>query len=119
MKKFLICEDDQDMVDFLDFYLTSKGFDFIIVDEGKMVLPTLKRNNISFLLLDLNLPDMHGKDVINEIRSDPSTKDLPIIIFSASLKTSQLLHELDVQGYIEKPFELEELEKIIIEKLEA
>jgi two-component system, OmpR family, phosphate regulon response regulator PhoB len=119
MKKFLVCEDDQDMVDFLDFYLTSKGFDFMIVEEGRMVLPALKENSFSFLLLDLNLPDMHGKDVIRQIREDPSIKDLPIVIFSASLKTKQLVEELDVQGYIEKPFELEDLEKVIIEKAGA
>jgi DNA-binding response OmpR family regulator len=116
MKKFLICEDDPDMVDFLDFYLTSKGYDFMIVEEGKLVMPALRNNDISFLLLDLNLPDMDGKDVIKQVRNDPTIKFTPIVIFSASLKTKRLLEELDVEGYIEKPFELDDLEKVIIEK---
>jgi two-component system, OmpR family, phosphate regulon response regulator PhoB len=105
MKRFLICEDDQDMVEFLNFYLKAKGYDFLIVEEGNLVVPALKNNNFGFLLLDLNLPDMHGKDVIRQIRQDPAIGNIPIVIFSASLKTKQLMNELDVDGYLEKPFE--------------
>ncbi|MGK7395123.1 MAG: response regulator [Candidatus Cyclobacteriaceae bacterium M3_2C_046] len=112
MHQFLICEDDQDMVDFLNLYLNTKGYQYLIVDQGGKVLPTLKAHKIDFLLLDLGLPDMDGAEVVDLVRNDPSTRDLPIYIFSASIN-SQKIRELNVNGVLNKPFELQELDAVI------
>ncbi|MBR9997721.1 MAG: response regulator [Cyclobacteriaceae bacterium] len=113
MKKFLICEDDRDMVDFLKKYLPSKGYDFLIVEEGRMVLPALKNDHIQFLLLDLNLPDMDGRDVIKLLRSDPKTRDIPIILFTATARAEKIQEEFKIEGLLKKPFELEDLNQVI------
>ena len=117
MKKFLICEDDEDMVDLLNLYLQSKGYNYKIVLEGGLVIPELKNDDYHLLLMDLNLPDIDGKDVIKEIRNDPEIKNIPIIIFSASVKVKKLMEELGVDGYIEKPFELQDFEKMLNERV--
>ena len=117
MNKFLICEDDEDMVDLLNIYLTSKGYNYLIVKEGGAVLPALKNNEIQFLLMDLNLPDIDGKEVIKQIKNDPEINDIPIILFSASSKIKMEAKELNADGYIQKPFELTDLEKVIRENL--
>lgn len=94
-------------------YLKSKNHNFEIVTLGKEVKPALEKNDIQFLLLDLNLPDMDGRDVIKQLRSDKKTEKLPIIVFSASLKAKRLVNEMDINGVLEKPFDLKELESII------
>ena len=113
MKKFLICEDDRDMVDFLKKYLPSKGYTFMIVEEGGQVLPAAKKDHIEFLLLDLNLPDMDGREVIEQMRNDPKTKHIPIVLFTATARAERIQAEFNIDGLLKKPFELEELNEVI------
>ena len=113
MNSFLICEDDQDMQDLLKIYLNSKNHSFKMVSFGNDVVPTLKNEKIDFVLLDLNLPDIDGKEVISKIRREDDIKTTPIIVFSASLQAKKLMKELGVDDILEKPFQLSELESII------
>jgi len=113
MDQFLICEDDVDMQDFLNAFLHTMGYEYQIVEKGEEVLPILQDKSMKLLLLDLNLPDMDGKEVVRLVRNDPACKDIPIYIFSASISISQAARDLPVNGFISKPFELDELERVI------
>jgi len=113
MNKFLICEDDPDMVELLNLYLNSKSYNFEIVQEGSEVLPALQKDNFHLLLLDMNLPDMDGEEVLRRIRNYNEFERLPIVVFSASAKIKKISENLQVTGFLEKPFELSELEMVI------
>ena len=113
MKKFLICEDDRDMIDFLKRYLPSKGYNFMIVEEGGKVLPAIKSDHIQFLLLDLNLPDMDGREVIQLLRADPTARKIPIVLFTATARAEKIQAEFNTDGLLKKPFDLEELNAVI------
>ena len=113
MKKFLICEDDADMQELLTMYLKSKNHDFDMVGLGKEVIPTTRVNDYCFLLLDLNLPDIDGREVIKQVRGQDTTKNLPIFIFSASTKAKQIANEFNIDGILEKPFNIKELDQLI------
>jgi CheY-like chemotaxis protein len=113
MKRFLICEDDRDMVDFLNKYLASKGYDFMIVEEGGQVMPAIKNDHVQFLLLDLNLPDMDGREVIQQMRNDPATRHIPIVLFTATARAEIIQTEFNIEGLLKKPFELEDLNQVI------
>ncbi len=113
MKRFIICEDDRDMVDLLNVYLTSRKYDFLILEEGGQVLPEIKKDDVSFLLLDLNLPDMDGRDVIRQIRNDPETSKVPIIVFTATAWADDIMNKIPIEGVLKKPFDLSELKEVI------
>lgn len=115
MKKFLICDNDQDLLDLLGIYLKSKGYDFLLVNEGRKVMETLKNNDIGLLFLDLNLPDMHGTQIIEEIRKDKQTRDVKIVLLTASVRARENQERMQTDGFIEKPFDLKDLEKAISE----
>ena len=117
MKRFLICDNDNDLLELLEIYLKSKGFDFIMVSEGRKVLETLKNNDIRLLFLDLNLPDMHGTKIIEQIRNDTETKDTKIVLLTASIRARENQERMQVDGFVEKPFDLKDLERIINENL--
>ncbi|NJO01861.1 MAG: response regulator transcription factor [Bacteroidia bacterium] len=57
----LICEDDEDIAEFLDLYLNLKKYPHTIVNRGELVMPHLQSGNIALLLLDLGLPDDQGR----------------------------------------------------------
>ena len=113
MKPFLICEDDRDLVILLHTYLKSKGYDYKLVERGEMVLPILKNQEMGLLLLDLNLPDMDGKEVIRQIREDPHAQNTPVVLFTATARADDILKEFQVEGLIKKPFELNDLKEVI------
>jgi two-component system KDP operon response regulator KdpE len=112
-KLLLICEDDKDITNFLRIYLKTRGYYFKIVDEGKKALKILESDEVGLLLLDLGLPDMDGEDLALSIKNNDKTKDVPVILFSAKGKLEQISNDVKADGYIAKPFGLDELEKTI------
>jgi CheY-like chemotaxis protein len=61
------------------------------------------------ILLDLNLPDMHGSEVIEKLQSDPSTAELPVVVLSADATPSQIerLLTAGARNYLTKPFDID------------
>ena len=61
------------------------------------------------ILLDLNLPDMHGSEVIQRLQSDPSTAEVPVVVLSADATPSQIerLLAAGARNYLTKPFDID------------
>lgn len=117
VKKILVCEDDKDIVFFLKIFFEKRNYDFIMLEEGKKVIPTIKENDIGVILLDLGLPDIDGEIIAEELKKDESTRNIPIILFSAGSRVKNVAEKVGADGYIKKPFNLKELESVINEKL--
>ncbi len=73
------------------------------VKEIKNLRPTL-------ILLDLNLPNKDGKEVLAEIKDDPELRDIPVVVFSTSGAAEDIKDSFDLKasGYITKPIDLEQ-----------
>jgi DNA-binding response OmpR family regulator len=117
VKKILICEDDKDIVFFLKIFFKKKNYDFIMLEEGKKVISTIKENDIGVVLLDLGLPDIDGAVIAEELKKDEETRHIPIILFSAGSQVKEVAEKVGADAYIKKPFNLNELEAVIKEKL--
>lgn len=68
-------------------------------------------NPVDFILLDLNLPDMHGLETIDELKDNPQTADIPIIVITGSDfgEDKSLAWAAGCDGYIHKPFKPSEI----------
>jgi len=82
MKKVLIAEDDLFIRDLAIAKLTETGFFVETTADGNSVVPILLETHPDILLLDLQLPNKHGFEILEEIRSHPELEVLPVIIFS-------------------------------------
>lgn len=69
----------------------------------------------SVILLDLNLPGIDGRDVIERLKQDKSFKEIPIVVFttSANPKDIELCYQRGANGYLIKPMDANELEKTV------
>lgn len=78
---------------------------------GKNAIELLKRHNVNLLLLDLNLPDINGAEVLKLILCDPELKDLPVFILSADVMPDhvQKILALGAKEYISKPIDIVQL----------
>lgn len=113
MKKRILCiEDDEEMIDLIHLILTRRGFDVLSACSGVMGLEILHNEKPDLILLDLMMPDMDGWEVYQQLKSDESTQNIPVIVVTAKAQSIDRvlgLHIAKVDDYISKPFSPQEL----------
>jgi DNA-binding response OmpR family regulator len=106
-KTILIVDDEPDIRSILDILLKSDGYNTMLADSGKSALDQVAQKVPDLILLDIIMPDMDGYQVARQLRQDPATKNIPIIMVSARNEDIDevLGLELGADDYIRKPFE--------------
>lgn len=113
MDTILLIEDDRALNKAISIYFKKEEFHVISCYCGQEALNTLLQNNIDLIILDINLPDLSGFDLIKQIKIINS--NIPILILSACDLDSDILHgfNLGAEDYVTKPFNIEILHKKI------
>ena len=108
MKNILIIEDDIEISDMLNDYLSKNNYDTSIARDGINGIKIAKENNPDLIILDIMLPYKSGDQILKEVRQFSS---IPIIIISAKdmISTKIDLLKLGADDYITKPFDLGEV----------
>jgi DNA-binding response OmpR family regulator len=111
--KLVVCvEDEPEMIDLIRLILTRRGFEVIGANGGKDGLEAIRTKKPALVLLDLMMPDMDGWEVYQQIKADPDTRDIPVIVVTAKAQSIDKvlgLHIAKVDDYISKPFSPQEL----------
>ena len=103
MYNILVCDDDKEIVEAIDIYLSKEGYNVIKAYDGLEAIEKLKSNEVQLLLIDVMMPKLDGLRATLKIRENSS---IPIIILSAKSEDSDKVVGLDVgeDDYITKPF---------------
>ncbi len=111
MKKALIVEDHPDTVEFLTLQLERLGFTVISASNGKEGVEKAIKEKPNLILMDIMMPVMDGREATRRIRSNPETKEIPVLAATAITEKSQLREciEAGCNDYIVKPFAPNEL----------
>lgn len=80
--KILVAEDDKFLLKIYQTKLAKEGFNILIASDGEEAIQMVKSEKPSLVILDLLLPKKSGFEVLAEIKADPVTKDIPVIISS-------------------------------------
>ncbi len=109
----LAVDDDPNMQRLIQIYLDPAKFDVTSVSSGKMALHRLETQNFDLLISDIQMPQMDGIDLVQEVRRRDS--NLPVIIISAFGKSTRVQQILDAGAdvILDKPFEQRKLLGII------
>lgn len=85
--------------------------------HGQLGIEMAKTQNPKLILLDLNLPDVHGGDVLNALQNNPQTSQIPVVVLSANAIPTQIerLLAAGARNYLTKPFELDQFLAVIDE----
>lgn len=110
-QKILLVEDDADIAFTIRLNLEKEGYRVEHIDNGQEALISVQQSSCDFLILDLNLPDLDGFTICRELRRDPSTKSLPILMLTARTAERDRVTglELGADDYLTKPFSSREL----------
>lgn len=108
--KVLLLEDDHMLMSSIKLFLLSKDIAVDGFSTGKEARSAIKKNNYDMFILDLNVPEMSGIDILKHIRK--KDKYTPIIVVTGSIDISTIdeAYSLGCSEYLKKPFNLRELE---------
>jgi DNA-binding NtrC family response regulator len=109
MAKVLVIDDEQGIRHLLDTLLSRKGYDVVLADGGRKGLELFRRERPDVIVLDLNMPEMDGVAVLQQVRS--LNPDQPVIILTGAgtPEKEQRVHALGVSEFVEKEFSLHRL----------
>jgi two-component system phosphate regulon response regulator PhoB len=110
-EKIVVIEDEPDILELLQFNLGREGYEVAAAGTGSEGLATVRRETPDLVLLDLLLPGVDGLDVCRQLRADPETRDVPIIMVTAKGEESDVVLGLGLgaDDYVQKPFSPREL----------
>src|SRR5215212_494761 len=106
-----LIEDDADITFTVRLNLERQGYAVTTFGNGHEGLVAVQQGGFDFLILDLNLPDLDGFTICRELRRDPITSKLPILMLTARTSEADRIMglELGADDYLVKPFSVREL----------
>ena len=122
--KVLIVDDEKDLVDLVRYHLEKEGFQCLQASDGLTALRLAREQRPGLLILDLMLPGLDGLEICRQLRRDPMTASLPIIMLTAKAAEVDRVVGLEVgaDDYIVKPFSPRELVarvKAVLRRMQA
>ncbi len=111
-KKILITDDDEGVQDIFKLIFERAGYDVTIFSEALSILEN-HFTHPDIFLLDRQLSGQDGLKVCQFLKSQPSTRDIPVIIVSATPGIGKLAKEAGADDFIEKPFQMKELLNVV------
>lgn len=103
MSNILVCDDDKEIVDAVEIYLSQDGYQIFKAYDGAQAIEILKKEEIHLLIMDIMMPKLDGIRATMKIRENSS---IPIIILSAKSEDTDKILGLNIgaDDYITKPF---------------
>jgi CheY-like chemotaxis protein len=104
--RIMICEDDEGIREFVGAFLADEGYEVMMATNGEEALSMIAGNMPAIIFMDVYMPVMDGRTFVDLYRQTPEPH-APVIGMSANLNDSTLMSSFD--GFIAKPFDLEQL----------
>lgn len=107
MKRALIIEDNENNMELIDFILTANNYSTIKAFTGQEGFDVAVEKLPDFIILDIQLPDIIGTDVLKMLRAEEKTKEIPVIAMTSYAMAGDRgkLLKAGCNGYVEKPYD--------------
>jgi two-component system response regulator MprA len=107
----LVIDDEESIIDLITLGLKYEGFEVVAANAGEEGIAAAQRTTPVLIILDRILPDMDGLEVCRRLRSNPTTRDIPVVLLTAKDEVSSRVEGLNIgaDDYLTKPFSFEEL----------
>lgn len=110
-KRILVCDDDELLVDLLQYRLEARGFEVLVARDGGQALAMAEGEQPDAIVLDAMMPVMNGEQVLRTLRAGDAARHIPVIMLTARRQERDIVGalELGANEYMIKPFIPEEL----------
>ena len=105
-KKVLIVDDEEVIRKLLRIHLVKWGYEVKEAVDGTQAIEQIGKDNFDLLICDILMPNMDGWQVLKEVKSNPKTKDMPVIVLTAKNEDNDMFkgYDLGASYYMTKPF---------------
>lgn len=109
MKTILVVDDEFGIAEALSSTLTDEGYRVFTAGNGKQGLALVGEVNPDLIVVDFMMPIMGGREMVEVLRADPATVNIPVIMMSA-VAEAEIRRQTDgIAAFLRKPFELDKL----------
>lgn len=108
----LVVDDDPFILDFLKTVLEASGYPVVTASDGREALELMDSGQVGLVLLDLSMPVLDGSGFLEQMRLKPPPRP-PVVVMTAFDNARSLARQLDAEGWLQKPFELDTLLGIV------
>ena len=108
----LVVDDDEDMLIMMQHMLMAEGYVPLISPNAQNAMEIISHRNPAMVLLDLRMIGIDGGDICQQIKSDPYTSSIPVIILSANHNIESIAKDCGADAYLPKPFSLEKFKEV-------
>jgi len=113
-KKIIIYDDDTDLLEVCSLILEAKNFDVVTKEKCTEILNDIKEHQPDVILMDNWIPDIGGVKATRLVKDSDKFRHIPIIFFSANNNVNELAIEAGADYFLQKPFDISELETIVV-----
>jgi DNA-binding response OmpR family regulator len=117
MPRILLVDDDPAILRLLDVNFRMEGFDVDAASHGEDALAVVAQTTPDVIVLDLMLPGMDGREILQRLRADPATAQVPVIFLTARGRDDAAAGE--AERYVQKPFDTVDLVATVRSLLEG
>ena len=120
--KILLVDDEPDLISTVKYRLKFANYEVVTATNGHEGLAQAAAEKPDLILLDTNMPEMNGHEVLDHLRADPALKNIPVIMLTARAEPQDIAaaSTRGVSNYVTKPFDfahlIEEIEKVLVEQ---
>ena len=116
-KKILVVEDDRDISELITYNLEREGYEIACLYDGSQAVDFVHKRKPELIILDLMLPEVDGIEICRTLKSDSSTKHIPIVMLTAKSEEADVVVGLQMgaDDYIPKPFS----PKVLVARIKA
>ena len=121
MPKVLAVDDQVHIVRLIQVNLERNGYQVVTAYDGEQALEKVKEENPDLIVCDVMMPRKDGFEVLREVKSDPTTRDIPFIMLTAKAQDADVFRgwASGVDAYLTKPFNPQELLAFVKRVLDA
>jgi DNA-binding response OmpR family regulator len=103
----LVVDDDPVILKLLEVNFEMEGFTVVTAKDGEEGIEVARREQPDLIVSDIMMPKKSGLELVTELKSDPGTSDIPIILLSAKAQNADVRSGMDAgaDDYVTKPFE--------------
>lgn len=102
--RILIVDDDHQISAGTSIRLQAAGYDTLIAHDGAQGLATAHHQHPDAIVLDVRMPVMDGLECLSQLKNDPATKEIPVVMLSASVVDEEAALDAGARYFLRKPF---------------
>lgn len=113
----LVCDDEPDILSVTKLILESGGYNVIAIKDSLFVIEEMRREAPDLLLIDLAMPGLTGDEIVAYIKQTEELHKIPVVMFSASPDGKNKAFRSGANGFISKPYEMDELLQLVAKNI--